>query len=340
MKKTSREYFVSQSFVKVANAGSKPSSDFEEVLRKCGFKGLGLKSVYTSNVRYWWIRNWVSATVAQMTMPKDSTIVFQYPEQRHLGKLVAAAKRRGNKILFLVHDINELRGFPNNHPEWLRLADAVIAHSPAMQSWLEKNYGVENSVSLGVFDYITDNLPVSERKSGNRTTVVFAGRLDKSGFITKMCEANTGIDFIFFGPGFPEKLKTMENVRYQGVCAPEELPGLISKYDYGLVWDGGSLDGCDGPTGNYVRYNSPYKISSYLAAGLPVIVWKDMAVAEFVTDSNTGIALESLSRLSEKVNEMSAEDYTAMHGNVERIRSKLTSGGFYKDALEKALDMI
>jgi len=125
-----------------------------------GFKELGgVHSIYTRSGYYWWIRNWISAQLAKIMMTKDGIVIFQYPEQRHLGGLLRIAKNRGNKIIMLIHDINELRGFTNNHPEWLKEADAVIAHSPAMQQWLKNNYGVEKTVSLGVFDYITSEQP-------------------------------------------------------------------------------------------------------------------------------------------------------------------------------------
>jgi len=331
--------FVSQTYIKVSNAGSKPSSDFEKVLKRLGFKGLGLSSVYTHNGYYWWIRNWISAHLAKMMMPKNGIIIFQYPEQRHLAELLTTAKNKGNKIIMLIHDINELRGFPNNHPEFLREADAVIAHSPAMQIWLKKKYRVNKTISLGVFDYLTNEHP-SKQKTYEKPSVIFAGRLDKSEFIIQMCISNPKVEFVLFGPGLPDALKEKKNVCYKGVCSPDELPTLIAQYNFGLVWDGNSIDGCEGATGNYVKYNSPYKISSYLAAGIPVIVWSKMAVAQFVKDNKIGFVVNSLSELTNSLYRLTNDEYEMLSNNVSKVRMKLTKGGYYEDAINKALKII
>lgn len=332
-------FFVSQSYITVANAGSKPSSDFEAVLRRLNFKGIGLHSIYIRNGYHWWVRNWLSVQLAKIIMPKKGIAVFQYPEQRQLASLLDRAQKRGNRIIMLIHDINELRGFPNNHPDWLRSADVVIAHSPAMQLWLKDNYNVDNTINLGVFDYLTYELPNKEKTYG-KPSVIFAGRLDKSDFIPKMCISNPKVDFVLFGPGFPETLRNKTNVCYKGVCPPDELPSLISQYNFGLVWDGNSIDGCEGATGNYVKYNSPYKISSYLAAGIPVIVWNKMAVAQFVNDNKIGLVVSSLSELTESLSSVTNDEYQMLCNNVSKVRTKLTTGGYYEAAIKKALRII
>lgn len=340
MKKSNIIFFVAQTYAKVANAGSKPSADFEVVLRRNGAQNIGLKGMFVKSGKLWWFMNWVSSRIALLRMPKSSILVFQYPEQRHLDVLIKSAVENRNKIIILIHDINELRGFPNNHPEWLQKADVVIAHSAEMKHWLKENYCLTKVVELGIFDYITVKNSQTNILLSKRPTVVFAGRLDKSFFITELCVLNPNIDFIFFGPGFPKSLECLSNAFYKGVCLPDELPSRLAEYNFGLVWDGNSVNECDGPTGNYVRYNSPYKISSYLAAGIPVLVWRKMAAADFVLKNNIGLALSSLTNLSTEIAALTPIEYQQMRNSVNEISLKLINGEFYENALKNALNII
>ena len=52
--------------------------------------------------------------------------------------------------------------------------------------------------------------------------------------------------------------------------------------NWGLVWDGNSIDTCSGNFGEYLRLNAPFKFSLYLAAKRPVVVWRESAMAEYV----------------------------------------------------------
>lgn len=61
---------------------------------------------------------------------------------------------------------------------------------------------------------------------------------------------------------------------WHGSFKPEESPEHLQG-----VWDGDSVDTCAGNTGAYLRYNNPHKTSLYLACGMPVIVWKEAAIA-------------------------------------------------------------
>ena len=54
--------------------------------------------------------------------------------------------------------------------------------------------------------------------------------------------------------------------------------------NFGLVWDGTSLDGCNGRYGEYLKFNNPHKTSLYLSCGIPVIIWKEAALADFVEE--------------------------------------------------------
>ncbi len=121
--------YIAQSYLKVANAGSKPSSDFEYILRQKGFKNIGLKSFYTNKTKLWWFYNLISVILGTIRLRKKDVIVLQYPDQQRSLSIFRTAKRKGCKVLTLVHDISELRGWEPTAPEILNGSDIIICHS-------------------------------------------------------------------------------------------------------------------------------------------------------------------------------------------------------------------
>lgn len=51
-----------------------------------------------------------------------------------------------------------------------------------------------------------------------------------------------------------------------------------------MVWDGESIDGGLGLSGQYLKYNNPHKLSVIFTSGLPVIIWNEAAEAGLVKD--------------------------------------------------------
>lgn len=123
---------------------------------------------------------------------------------------------------------------------------------------------------------------------------------------------------------------------WHGSFKPEDLPSEL-KGDFGLVWDGTSAETCAGNTGEYLKYNNPHKTSLYLASGMPVIVWRQAAIADFVLENGVGIAVDSLYGLDHVIANISDEEYRTMCENVNRIGEKLRSGYYFMNALEKCL---
>ena len=101
------------------------------------------------------------------------------------------------------------------------------------------------------------------------------------------------------------------------------------------VWDGDSLDGLTGLYGAYALLNSPHKLSTYLAGGLPVIVAKNAAAADFVAREQVGVALNSLRELPELIRTMPEEDYQRYAANARRVGTRLRAGENTKRALRK-----
>ena len=104
-----------------------------------------------------------------------------------------------------------------------------------------------------------------------------------------------------------------------------------------MVWDGISIETCDGPTGNYLRYNNPHKLSLYLSSGLPVIVWKESALAEFISSQKLGIVISNLYELSDILDTITEKQYQEFVGNIQEVRGKLKKGFYLKKAINEIL---
>ena len=72
-----------------------------------------------------------------------------------------------------------------------------------------------------------------------------------------------------------------------------------------------------------------------MAAGMPVIVGKQSAMAEITEREKLGITVESLRELPGELDELAAEDYREMQENALQIRKRVRQGKYLEDALKK-----
>ncbi|MEI3535629.1 MAG: hypothetical protein V8R16_02480, partial [Bacilli bacterium] len=82
--------------------------------------------------------------------------------------------------------------------------------------------------------------------------------------------------------------------------------------------------------GKYLKYNNPHKLSLYLAAGLPVIVWSKSAIAKFVIDNNVGICVNNLNEINDKIKK---SNYELIRNNAIKIGEKIRKGYFLNNCL-------
>lgn len=90
---------------------------------------------------------------------------------------------------------------------------------------------------------------------------------------------------------------------------------------FGLVWSSDSFPGVTGILGDYEKYNLPHKLSMYLAADEPVIVYKDSAAADFVLKNGIGLVISDLRQIEKEFNKMDEEKYQKIFQNTHRIGS-------------------
>lgn len=331
-------YLISTDIQQANNAGYKAKHDIITILDK-------IEPIYIpSKLRIMNSMYYLTAGFKRITkqINRGDTVIIQYPLEgfyplsviwmKKLYRYLAVQKKV--KIISIIHDLDGLRYVDDkkvkNEIEILNYSNTVIAHSNAMKQWL-LDHGIKDTKIeiLELFDYLSDKN--SDSTSDNTESgIVFAGNLNKSTFLKK----ETTFDLTAYGPcDFVEELP--HNVHYKGSVNPDELVSIIANYQFGLVWDGESLDTITGNIGHYLKYNSPHKFSLYLAAGVPVITWKKAAIASIIEKYNIGIAVNSLTEIQEVMNHLSEDQYQLMKENVKQIQAKLLKGEFIKEALRK-----
>ena len=225
-------------------------------------------------------------------LQKDDTLYIQYPYNPPIANdilirsLSICTKIHGAVLCILMHDINSFRFSSDSQMQskmrkeamLLNNANHVIAHNNRMIELL-RNCGCSAQMhDLQYFYYLWEG-PLAYIENGITKHIIIAGNLapEKSGYVYNL-PANS-VQYELFGVNYDTKRRSGVNVHYNGAFAPDDLiPHL--KGSFGLVWDGTSTQTCEGNYGVYLRYNNPHKFSLYIAAGLPVIVWSESALAD------------------------------------------------------------
>lgn len=326
-----KKIYISKNYRDRYTASSKAKLDCECIVAQCGFVNIGLESSFYANEYLGRLRTVLSNLIAYMRMPKQGIAFLQYPVFGYKWQMMIA-KKKMNKVITIIHDLNILRGAADFvDKEALEQSDVLIAHTPEMKKWCLNNLKCKDIVVLGIFDYLSDkgaNADIIPFDSSN-VTVAFAGNLGKSVFLDKLHLSH--VQFNLFGIGINTRNLDKCCV-YRGCYPPDEL-GSHLKSMFGLVWDGDSIDECLGVNGKYLRYIAPHKTSMYLSCGIPVIVWKKSALTSFVEEKNIGIAIDSLKHLEEILTQLTKEDYQNMISNVMKIKEQLLGGYFLKTAI-------
>ncbi|MCH5463419.1 sugar transferase [Lactobacillus sp. LC28-10] len=327
------KYILSIDTKKNHTALSKPKEDIVNILEDTGFSRVTYNSESCKVWRrlfgkiIWWYK---------LKNIKDGVFVFQYPiYSKYITKVILRNLRRKRiKLICVIHDIEVLRDAKKekkavqNEIKTLQQFDVLIVHNNKMQDWLKKNGIIKKMITLKLFDYLTNSSPHFPTMSD---PIVYAGNLTKAFFLTKMSIKKS---VQVYGPN-PAK-RYPKNVEYKGQYSSEELiPHLNGSF--GLVWDGDSITENNGVYGEYTKYNNPHKVSLYLSCGLPVIVWKQAAIADFVEKNNLGISIDSLSELDECLHDISAEKYKNMLVDVNQIRQEIREGFFTLNAINRAI---
>jgi len=257
-------------------------------------------------------------------------LIIQAPFSKN-SKINIPAKK---KIAF-VHDIEGIRQKDEKILEtelnFYKKCDAIIVHNNKMKEELEK-YGLQKMYVLELFDYLVDKK--EEKKFENKQdlpVIAYAGNLKKSPFLKQLKPEKINYYLHLYGIGITNDLN--KKILYKGSFKPDELPKKIEA-QLGLVWDGAYDDSDESELlKNYTKYNNPHKLSCYIASGLPVIVWKNSAIAQFVEKENIGYVINNLY----EINNLDLSSLKEKKENVLKIQNKVINGYYTKRVVTKVL---
>ena len=331
------------------NAASKARNDVEYILKEKKIIPFFVNTKYgvqTKKILKWkqlidYCKNYKIWKKEIKKLKKDDMIFIQYPLLNTIIRfedIIYMLNKRGIVTVMIVHDIDSLRNkkikrHEIEDKEVLKNASYIIAHNRKMKDYLISlgNCG-EKIIELGVFDYIADNIKKSHHKKDE--PIIIAGNLskEKAGFLKDLKNVRN-VKFNLYGKGYIQE-EGENNISYKGAFLPEELLNNLEG-SFGLVWDGVSKNSCVGAFGEYLKYNNPHKLSMYLTAGIPVIVWTESAVADFVAKNNVGIEVSNLDEIYTKIQKLTEDEYNNMIDNAKKISKKLRKGSYLINALDQ-----
>ena len=334
MKNKHSYYVAEKGFDNIFNAGVVRKHD-ETIMDLMGstplhFSNADNKSAVAGIARFFKLLQFV------FIINKKSLVVFHFPLLATIYKwLLRLLKWRGIYTAAIIIDIDGLRdkdiSLLNKEIKLLSHFNCIVSHNAAMKKWLLPYLPGASIYSIELFDYPINGEPPSREYS---PTICFAGTIAKATFAYQL-KQTANLHFNVYGDGYDAARNTTNGFCYKGVFKPALLPATLEG-SFGLVWDGHSTHTCD----EYLQYNNPHKLSLYLAAGLPVIVWEQSAVANLVKEKKIGIAINELSEIEEKIKAISEEEYSLIQQNVLLIGKQIRRGFYLNQVFEKMMNDI
>lgn len=327
---------VSQYASGLLNAGPKAKIDIEKILKEefnskvYTLKLTGKEEQGILNRNIYRLRK---AIFSLKYLKGEEITIIQFPFIND----IKFTKKIKHKVA-VIHDLygirkNDLK-IEKREINFLGTCEFIVAHNNKMKQYLvQKGIDTKKIYVLELFDYLCDEISNNNHDlNKNDIKIVYTGNLDKAPFL-KQIESDK-MDFTMNVYGVKNEIINNEKIAYKGKYIPDELPNHIEG-DLGLVWDG-NFDESDENDGfkNYTRFNNPHKLSCYIAAKLPVIVWKKAAVAEFVNKYNVGYTINNIY----DINKIDFTDYKIKQENVGKLSAKVRSGDFTKKVINEILN--
>lgn len=324
---------------------SQAVSDFTDIAHQCGYCNL---TRYKTTFKGGSSLLDLFLFIKMMCLPKKTVILYQHPmyfSQRMFNLFYKVIRKKKFHIIMLIHDLDMYRAWTANteiiEMALLQFSKVVIAHNDYMKDYLvSKGIDKKKIVNLEIFDYLVDKTQNEAKRQPPifGRSIIVAGNLmeSKCGYLYKLINRNKdyldiyGVNYIY-----ENQSDKFPYVKYHGAFPAPVLPQIISG-GFGLVWDGDSLEECSGNYGEYLKINNPHKTSLYLASGIPVAIWSQAALANFVEKNKVGITIDNLYQAADKITLITQEEYNTMKKNAEMIGTKLKNGEFSKKAIGKA----
>lgn len=343
-----KAYILNQKIDKDFNAAGKAMRDVFKVFTENGVKIM--PGVSKDAPKYMKILDLpILVFYMLFVLEKGDYCIFSYPENSLKIKLLKklAPIKKVNVVCF-VNDINSIRDGNFDKPEIKQLiqrdmeligsANIIMAPNNNSKKFLESQGITSEIISVGTWDYIIeDEFGTSNaiHQLGTKWQIAFAGNLNKAPFIEKLDEIEGDNIFFKLWGNYDRVIANSGKYEYMGSVSPEELPHYVAGCHIGLVWDGVSVHACEGGLGEYLQYNNSHKCGLYLASGLPVFVWKNAGLADFVTKNQCGFVIESLDEIPGILENLTEAEYEKLLENVRKVSTNVRCGYYLKSALDK-----
>lgn len=349
MERIEKHYQIWEYYERANIGGSKARTDIYKILMDYGYMvkkihctGIKPNDLQLQRTKQEWERLYES-------IEDGAAIFIQHPApvETVLSKELFQRMKYEKHVCFIimVHEVESLRKQYDSEyrkeefETILSVGDVFIVHNDVMrQFYIDKGITASHVISLEIFDYL-DNQSNSPKVF--EVSVTIAANLDliKSPYLLKLKEL-APLKIYLYGPNYDKDIsKGSKNIYYYGSLPTEIIPQKMDR-GFGLVWDGDSIETCSGGTGEYLKYNNPHKLSLYLSAGLPVIIWSGAAQAKFVKENNVGFCVDSLYEIEDILKQMKKEQYESYVRNAELLSCKLKEGKYIRTALNKAEEIL
>lgn len=305
-----------------------------EIAHQLGYKEMGIYA-YNANVeRDELLSVRLDGIIAGIQWKKD-IVVYQFPSWnggRFDLALMERIKAYGCRVIIFIQDVEALMFDYAQYllPSLINLynqAEVLVVPSYAMKNFLLEN-GVRKGMKVVVqeiWDYTTGihftALPKFKRE------IHFAGNPEKFLFPNKW-------DYDIPLRLYSSLPCTGKNVQEMGWMEPDALLLELAKGGFGLLWYG------DDFWRQYMGYNNSMKLSTYLAAGIPVIVPQGISNQYLIEKNRLGIVVNSLEEAVDGVRNITEEEYREYAESVGRFAMLLRNGYFTKKLLVEAVHLL
>lgn len=300
-----------------------------------GFKELGIYRYDISTDSSEMLRTRLDGIFA--SVHNNDTIVFQLPTWNGIEfdeRLVRQSMLySGVKKIIFVHDVIPFMW--ENNLDWLEttirifnLADVLILPSRQMEQRL-RQYGltVNKIIYQDMWDYdthaIVDKAPFTRQ-------LFFLGNVDKFTFV-KDWSFDLSLH-CFSMPSMDREFPS--NVFVHDFLKADHLVERLNQMGgFGLVWSE------DAYWQEYLKVSNPYKLATYLAANIPVVVPRYLSSAAIIEKNHLGIVVDSIEEAIGRISQMTLDEYEEMQQHIKAFGSLIKNGYFTKKVLIDALHL-
>lgn len=317
------------------------TKNFQQAAESIGFQVLNYTK-FPGTDSYPQRRQNLLDTLVKQIQPGD-TIVVQFPmfiggviQMDLINQLVA---KPDVKVIAIIHDVPTWMiatsdGTYDLHDNWLnalRKVDGIIAANTKGAAKLRADGVIAPIVSLTVGDYLY-HVPLHPKRFQKK--LYYVGGRNVEGL-----DYHAATPFNLYTGHVSPEVAANPSVNWRG-RQPSDM--ILSSLDggFGIVVSDNIKEEQQQNFRYYTQFNSPTKLSFYLAAGLPIITMSRTPHAQWVKDRGIGLVVDDLNEIDHRLQQMTESQYNAMLTAIQPWQTAVSNGFFVKRALLAALGAV